>query len=63
MNFLEQWLNISPDGGNGFLEVLYAGAAVAALSAVAFRGRLAQMLRNARASSTVAGKYHAQERG
>ena len=23
MDFIEQWLHVSPDGGNGMLEVLY----------------------------------------
>jgi hypothetical protein len=26
MDFLERWLHISPDGGNGTLEVLYVAA-------------------------------------
>jgi hypothetical protein len=63
MNFLEQWLNITPDGGSGVLEILYIGAAVAALSAVAFRRKLASLLRNARRSSTIAESYRAQEQG
>ena len=26
MDFIERWFHISPDGGNGTLEVLYVGA-------------------------------------
>jgi hypothetical protein len=27
MDFIEQWFRLSPDGGNGALETLYAAAA------------------------------------
>jgi len=31
MNFIEHWLHVSPDTGNGATEVIYLVAAVAAL--------------------------------
>jgi hypothetical protein len=29
MDFIEQWLHISPDGGNGALEAIYLGTGLA----------------------------------
>jgi hypothetical protein len=40
MDFIEQWFGISPDGGDGSLEVLWVIAIVAAGSAVFFRRRI-----------------------
>ncbi|MGA8098358.1 MAG: hypothetical protein WB810_06850 [Candidatus Cybelea sp.] len=31
MDFIEQWLRLSPDGGTGALETFYAAAAAAGL--------------------------------
>jgi hypothetical protein len=31
MDFIEQWFGVSPDGGDGSLEVLYIVTAVASL--------------------------------
>jgi hypothetical protein len=58
MDFLEQWFHISPDGGNGLLEMLYIGAAVVVLSALALRGRVLRaplsLRRNAPADKCIA---------
>jgi hypothetical protein len=40
MDFIERWFGISPDGGDGSLEVLYIVAAVAVITAVLFRTRI-----------------------
>jgi hypothetical protein len=37
MDFIERWFGISPDGGDGSLEVLYVGAIVLILAAVLLR--------------------------
>jgi hypothetical protein len=44
MDFIEQWFNVSPDGGNGLLEALYVGVAVLAVVTLVFRARLVRML-------------------
>ncbi len=40
MDFIEQWVGISPDGGDGSLEVLWIAAILAAVGAIAFRRRI-----------------------
>ena len=40
MDFIEQWFGMSPDGGDGSLEVLWLVAILAAGSAVFFRRRI-----------------------
>jgi hypothetical protein len=40
MDFIERWLHIAPDGGNGALEVVYLTGAVSATVAVIFRKKL-----------------------
>ena len=46
MDFIEQWFGISPDGGDGSLEVLWIGAIVVVALAIAFRRHiLAGLLR------------------
>lgn len=40
MDFIEQWLGIAPDGGDGSLEVLWMAAIVVAAIAFAFRRRI-----------------------
>jgi hypothetical protein len=42
MDFIERWLGVSPDGGDGTLELLYI--AVGVLIVVALLGRIAQRL-------------------
>ena len=44
MDFIEQWFGISPDGGDGSLEVLWIVGIVAAVAAVAFRRRIVAWL-------------------
>ena len=40
MDFIEQWFGISPDGGDGSLEVLWIGAIVVLVLAIVFRRRI-----------------------
>ena len=49
MDFIERWFGISPDGGDGTLEVLWIAAAVVAVLAVIFRRRIAGQLASWRA--------------
>lgn len=39
MDFIEQWFGISPDGGDGSLELLWLAAIVVVVLAVVFRRR------------------------
>jgi len=40
MDFIEAWFGISPDGGDGSLEVLWVGAIALAVAAFVFRRRI-----------------------
>jgi hypothetical protein len=40
MTIIEQWFHISPDGGTGTLETIYAVIALMAASMLIFRARL-----------------------
>jgi hypothetical protein len=40
MDFIEQWFGISPDGGDGSLELLWLAAIIVAVLAVGFRRRI-----------------------
>lgn len=40
MDFIERWLGISPDGGDGSLEALYLIAFLVVVAAVFFRARI-----------------------
>ena len=40
MDFIEQWFGISPDGGDGSLELLWLAAIIVAVLAVSFRHRI-----------------------
>jgi hypothetical protein len=40
VDFIERWFGVSPDGGDGSLEVLWLVGIVAALIAVVFRRRV-----------------------
>jgi hypothetical protein len=40
MDFIETLFGVSPDGGDGSLEILWVGAIVVALVAIAFRRRI-----------------------
>jgi len=44
MDFIEQWFGISPDGGDGSLEVLWIVAVVVAVMAFWFRRRIGAWL-------------------
>ena len=45
MDFIETWLGISPDGGDGSLEALYLSAIVVVLVAIVFRARIRGLIR------------------
>ncbi|HLZ99015.1 MAG TPA: hypothetical protein VKP66_13830 [Steroidobacteraceae bacterium] len=45
MDFIETLFGISPDGGNGSLEVLYVSAFTFILAALVFRGRIVRLIR------------------
>jgi hypothetical protein len=45
MDFIEQWLGVSPDGGDGSLELLYIAAIIVIALAVASRMRLRKLVR------------------
>lgn len=51
MDFFEQWFGISPDGGNGSLELLYLAVIVAIILIVVFRHQIAAMVRQWREQS------------
>ena len=44
MDFIEKWLGISPDGGDGSLEAIYLIALVAVIAVVVFRRPLRRWL-------------------
>lgn len=44
MDFIERWLGLSPDGGDGSLEVLYLVAFAAVIAAILFRRPLRRWL-------------------
>jgi hypothetical protein len=44
MDFIEQWFGVSPDGGDGSLEVLWIAAIVVAAAALIFRKRITAWL-------------------
>jgi hypothetical protein len=45
MDFIEQWLGISPDGGNGTLEVACVAAALVGILALVGRHWMARVRR------------------
>jgi hypothetical protein len=45
MDFIEQWFGISPDGGDGSLELLYIAVIIVIALAVTFRTRLRKLAR------------------
>jgi hypothetical protein len=47
MDFIERWLHVSPDGGNGSLEVVYLLAPLAIILAIVFRASLGRALSRA----------------
>jgi hypothetical protein len=48
MDFIEQWFGVSPDGGDGSLELLWIAAIVIALLVVGFRRQIAAFLSSRR---------------
>ncbi len=48
MDFIERWFGISPDGGDGSLEILYVVALVVVVAAITFRARIRQLIRRHR---------------
>ena len=49
MDFIEQWFGVSPDGGDGSLEVLWIVGIAMALVVVVFRRRIAGWLSSRKA--------------
>jgi hypothetical protein len=45
MDFIERWFGISPDGGDGSLELLYIAVTIVIALAVTFRTRLRKLAR------------------
>ena len=45
MNFIERLLHVSPDGGDGSLEVAAVAALALVVAAVALRGRIGALIR------------------
>ena len=45
MDFIERWLGVSPDGGDGSLEVLYLLVVAAIAAAIVYREPLLRALR------------------
>ena len=44
MDFIERWFHVSPDGGNGSLEMLYIVAILAVIAMVLCRRRLGNVV-------------------
>jgi hypothetical protein len=44
MDFIERWFGISPDGGDGSLELPWLAAIVVTISVVSFRRRIVTWL-------------------
>jgi hypothetical protein len=49
MDFIEQWFGVSPDGGDGSLELLWIVVIVLSLVAIAFRRRISGWLSSRKA--------------
>ena len=50
MDFIERWFHVSPDGGNGSLEVLYIVAILAVIAMVLCRRQLGNVVTRVAAS-------------
>ena len=59
MDFIERWFHVSPDGGNGSLEVLYIVAILAVIAMVLFRRHLGALV--ARVAPSL-GKHDSKDR-
>jgi hypothetical protein len=51
MDFIERWLHLAPDGGNGTLEVLCVAAACVGILVVACHRRVLSFCRGSRSST------------
>jgi hypothetical protein len=49
MDFIEQWFGVSPDHGDGTLEILWVAAAVVVVVAICNRRRIVAFLSRRRA--------------
>lgn len=49
MDFIERWFGVSPDSGDGSLELLWVIVIVLSLVAIAFRRRIANWLSSRKA--------------
>jgi hypothetical protein len=49
MDFIEQWFGVSPDGGDGSLEVLWIVGIVVVIGAIVFRRRIIAWLSSRKA--------------
>ena len=52
MDFIERWFGVSPDGGDGSLELLYVIVIAAIAAAIVYREPLLRVLRRHRKHST-----------
>ncbi|HXT38361.1 MAG TPA: hypothetical protein VN837_22515 [Chloroflexota bacterium] len=59
MDFIERWFHVSPDGGNGSLEVLYVVAILAVIAMVLCRRHLGNVV--ARVAPNL-GKHNSEDR-
>ena len=48
MDFIERWFGVSPDGGDGSLELLYIVTVVAVVVMFLFRKQLYNLMSNSR---------------
>jgi len=48
MDFIERWFGVSPDGGDGSLEVLYFIALAVVIVAIVFRSRIMDLISRTR---------------
>ncbi len=44
MDFIESWFGVSPDGGDGSLEIMWLAAIVVVVAAITFRRRIGAWL-------------------
>ena len=55
MDFIEQWFGVSPDGGDGSLEILYAVAVVIVVAAVVALLLVIRQVRRSRTKRFMSG--------
>jgi hypothetical protein len=51
MDFIEKWFGVSPDGGDGSLEIVYIIALAVVISVFLFRSRIRNLIRRRRERS------------